>query len=392
MFFDFLKSPPSIFKIVIFVITILLSGGSFIFGLQQVTTMILTPFLFIFLFIFYRENPYSWSVEFSTFSLLLLSAFLSLPFSLDFSYGIEQIVQMFGSILIAYIVLSLNKEYDFFSVLFIAQIVSILLLIAYMFKQGNLDFMSFQEKGDRDRFLLPANTYNYFIFFANMSAFYLHYRFRNLITLILTIFLPLIFALVVLTIAARQGIILLVILNVTYWLFVLGGDRFYIRKILITCLLISMLIFGYNNYYKGSFLEMRTTNKMETGESRVELIKEGVRIFSDFPILGVGPGQTRFHSKFGLYTHNAYVEAAATQGIIGLILLLVLYIYPIYELFGMFKIAGIDKVYLKLNLLFYITFLINNMFRPFYLYPSLMLFYFVIISFQKNLRMRYSVD
>jgi len=58
----------------------------------------------------------------------------------------------------------------------------------------------------------------------------------------------------------------------------------------------------------------------------------------------------------------------------------------------LYKFKDIDRTYLKLNLLFFIVFLLNNMFYPFYLYPELMMFFFVIVSFQKDMKSKYLLE
>ena len=331
-------------------------------------------------------NPLIWSFEFLFYILLLISAAVSTAYCVSLLTAVSHLKMIFGTSIAVYIILVVNRDYDFYGLIFIGQIVTILILVLYMYNQGNIRMESVTEHGDRNRFLLSANTYSNFVFFANMSIFYLYQRYRNKITFVLLIVLPIIFIFLILNIASRQGLIILVLINLIYWIFILGTGRSLFRKIFFSAAVLLLLIFGYNKYYKGSYLAWRAEMHIQHGESRVDLIKKGFEIFADQPLLGIGPGQTMFFTKDGLYTHNAYSEIAATQGIIGLILLLLLYTYPIFEAISLFKYSRIDPVYLKLNLLFFFSFMFFNMFRAFYFFPGLMLFFFVIVSFQKSLK------
>ena len=392
MFYYSERRGPIILSFIVFIIVLLLTGSSNIFNLEQVTTVVLVPLLFVYIFFKYKSYPSNKSFELVIYILIFGSGIISSFYSVDFLVAISMLKKMFGTILIAYVVLVINKKSDFYNIFFIGQVVSILLLIFYMYRQGNINLQALSDSTGRERFLLNANAYSYFMFYANISIFYLHQRYRNKLTFISIIILPLIFLLITVVLASRGGLVILLFINFSYWFFIEDSGKFFYKRIILSALFVFMLYTGYNNYFKGSHLEERTLWHLQHGDSRSSLLEQSIVLFSDNPYLGVGPGQTMFYTTRKQFSHNSYVEIAATQGFFALILLIILFLYPVYEAIRLYKEPGINRTFLKLNLLFFIVFLINNMFYPFYFYPELMMFFFVIVSFQKDMKSKYLLE
>ena len=71
--------------------------------------------------------------------------------------------------------------------------------------------------------------------------------------------------------------------------------------------------------------------------SRVELIKQGLRVAADNPVLGVGLGNFQLYSVLDQYAHNNYVELLADTGFVGAILYYGIYVCIILKLFKLRK-------------------------------------------------------
>lgn len=53
---------------------------------------------------------------------------------------------------------------------------------------------------------------------------------------------------------------------------------------------------------------------------RMDLMKQGIRVWMEHPIGGVGWNNYRYYNDAGLYAHNSYIELLASLGIVGFLL------------------------------------------------------------------------
>lgn len=87
---------------------------------------------------------------------------------------------------------------------------------------------------------------------------------------------------------------------------------------------LAVLLFGYSfatTVLRDTFLGQRLRGA-ESGEDtsvikRMELVRESVGLFRSNPISGIGLGQMKVRSIYGLYAHNEYGEVLATTGAVG---------------------------------------------------------------------------
>ncbi len=97
----------------------------------------------------------------------------------------------------------------------------------------------------------------------------------------------------------------------------------------------SILIFITSEFINISFLENTAFGSRISHEAfnsdidkRSELIIEGLQMFQDHLIFGVGLGSYTYYSSTGAMSHNDYVEVLASTGIVGFLLY-----FPIYIIF-----------------------------------------------------------
>ncbi|MDH5572807.1 MAG: O-antigen ligase family protein [Gammaproteobacteria bacterium] len=104
----------------------------------------------------------------------------------------------------------------------------------------------------------------------------------------------------------------------------------------------------FNTYLSHEYKSEQELNDSSVG-IRLELWRSAIKIFSENPVLGVGPGNMgvamnelveRGDARSavyrdpagvrGIHVHNAYFEVLGTQGIIGIVVFLALLFYPLY--------------------------------------------------------------
>lgn len=65
--------------------------------------------------------------------------------------------------------------------------------------------------------------------------------------------------------------------------------------------------------------------------SRAEMIREGVNILSDHPVIGVGLDNFRYASSAGTYSHSNPIEVSVSTGIVGLVLYYSIYVVIVWR-------------------------------------------------------------
>tara|TARA_R110000744_G_scaffold155224_9_gene270458 strand:- start:17520 stop:18698 length:1179 start_codon:yes stop_codon:yes gene_type:complete len=371
---------------IIFVIVFLNALGPF-FQLQQIATMGLLPILAGIAFLYDGKSIHTKNKEFIIFLMILLLSFTTIYYFKGFDEFTTTLSSLFGAVVAAYIAIGLTKKVDFSLFFHIGYIFSILTLFIIMIINGNISANFASAIDFRDRFMLNANAYSYFCIFANFSLFYLYLKFKNKLLFISTLILPLLFLVIAFTTQSRAGLLLITTINICFWLFInkpINPSKF--RKITRKFVIILALIilgFQFLKIYQGSRIQNRVTQTANKKDSREILIEEGIEVFIQNPILGVGLGQFPFYSKYRLFTHNSYTEILAEQGVIGGILLFTFYLIPTFKSIKNYRSDKNNPLY-KFYLLFFITFLIYNNFYVFYKFPFSMMYFFLIISLQKN--------
>lgn len=117
-----------------------------------------------------------------------------------------------------------------------------------------------------------------------------------------------------------------------------------IKNILLTIIILAIILtllknvsFFYNiiGYRMEDFFELIVFPSIKSTSStnliRHQLIKQGLDIFADNPILGVGMNNFAYFS--GVYTHNNYIEILVNLGVIGFITYYSIHLITGYKLF-----------------------------------------------------------
>tara|TARA_R110001606_G_scaffold374174_2_gene531894 strand:+ start:288 stop:1499 length:1212 start_codon:yes stop_codon:yes gene_type:complete len=371
---------------IIFVIVFLNAIGPYL-SLQQYATLGLIPILGGIAFLFDVRDISSGKKEFSLFLLIFLSSFSTVFYYIGYDEFIRNVYLMLGAVIGAFVVIGLTKKIDYSLYFHLGYIFSILALFLIMIKEGNITVNFASALDYRNRFMLNANAYSYYCVFANFSLFYLYLIYKNRILLFSLFLLPLIFLVIAFTTQSRAGLALIILINIMFWFFVNKSDNLSrLKKLFKTILyLIIFLAISYKfmEIYEGSRISSRISQTAEREDSREILFKEGIEVFTENPIFGVGLGQFPFYSRYNLFTHNSYTEILSEQGIIGGIFLFSLFLIPTFKSFNNFRKDSKNPIF-RCNLLFFIVFILYNNAYVFYKFPFSMMYFFLIISIQNR--------
>lgn len=372
------------FGVYITLVIILLTGLGVKINIQSVVTFVFLPIILV-LGVFANSN-FLKNVPFEYVLLLLLfaSGIVSSINAINFNTFLRDLSMSIGVLVSAFIPLVINYNRRYYTYFFVGFTLSFLILVIVMYSSGNMD-EGIEDYSDRKRFLLNANVYSYMSYFGNISLIYLNQLYRTKILKIILIGYLILSIYISLVTASRSGFVFPILINILYWFWIYKPKT---NKLFFKILFILIMFFAtikMIDIFLNSYLNYRVEYATEHGEARQGLFNEALSTFTSHPFLGVGPGQFVHYSESGSYSHNSYSEIAVTQGIVGLLLLIYLYYFPMRQAYKFYNNSMMNKNLWKLNLLFYFSFFLYNLFYPFYKYTYSMMFFFLIISFQKNL-------
>lgn len=356
--------------------------------MQSLVTMGLLPFLAVVAFFHDVKSLPIGKQEFGLYVVIFLASFSTAFYYVGYEEFTRSLRSLFGAVMAGYLVIGLTKDKDYGIFFHIGYIFSILILFGIMYIDGNIDLANFaSEIQYRDRFMLNANAYSYFCYFANFSLFYLYIKWKNKFMTTLLLTFPLLFIVIAFSTQSRAGLILIILLNLCFWFLINKGSTQNKLKLLFRNLTMVILIFliflKFLDIYENSKIKSRIAVSEFQEDSREVLIKEGLVIFAENPILGVGLGQFIFYSSIGQFSHNSFVEILAEQGIFVGILLFTLFIWPILKSIRNLRMKPSDEL-LRCHVLFFVTFLIYNNAYVFYKFPFSMMYFFLIVTMQNK--------
>jgi O-antigen ligase len=374
-------------SLVVFTIIALIALAPY-FKIHGIVTLGLIPSLTLIAMLMDIKTVHINNREFLSFVLIFISALCSVLYVINYDFFIDNLTSLLGALMAAYISLGINKNRDYTAYFHYGFIIAALILIGIMYLNGNFSFTDFANRVDyRDRFLLNANAYSYFTYFANFSLLYLYERHKSFFIKVSLFVFPILFLIISFVTQSRSGLLMILLINSIYWIFInkpnsTNGLKRLLRRLIIFVSLMILAI-QFLRVYQNSRIKSRVESSISQGDARGLLLQESLSVFGDHPIFGVGLGQLPLLTSSKQFSHNSYVEILAEQGIIGGIFLLILFFIPFLKSYSLFKRDTANPI-LKLNLLFFVTFLIYNNFYPFYKFPFSMMYFFLIISIQNK--------
>lgn len=182
---------------------------------------------------------------------------------------------------------------------------------------------------------LNANTIAYMCFYSICSVYYIGDLVKNksiarLLKMSFFAMIPVVIYVSFIT-ASRQ----VLPTSLAVWVFLfyqryLKGSRKSINTlfIIIVVSIAAVVLYDkvFQSLYSGSMLALRT-EETDATDTRFLIIKEALRVSSDYLIFGVGSGNFVHMNQYHIFTHNSYLEMLVSSGILGLIL----YVAVIYK-------------------------------------------------------------
>ena len=152
--------------------------------------------------------------------------------------------------------------------------------------------------------------------------------------IILIVAILLLLAFVVVRTASKKSIItgaVLILLWIVFCYKQAFGNKNAVSRILTFSFIILISYLAYKWFVKEEsaaveYLMFRfgrlNANDGGSTEERIDLIKEGLNVFSTHFLLGVGFNNFRFYNSYNTYAHNLYIELLSSCGIIGTLIFL----------------------------------------------------------------------
>lgn len=319
------KKISTILKILIFFSIPLLAVIGPVYKIQLFVTSLYVPLLFIISFISSKNAHFLHYKPVLLYFLFFFLTLLSFIPATDTDAFLGELKTQIGSIIFGLTLFNFaitNPEYIkyvFFSCIFATYIFAI-----YLFNQGFLSVSLVNEARYRiEDETFNANLFPYYIFLASFSFFFLFHIYKSkVLKYLYFISIPL-YTLIIFSSASRGGLLIFIFINAVYWLYV-GSSKApnFVKStfIAIGIFLLSLPLLSYAAYYiiENTNMGQRFNSLAEEGDEtiRVVLVKLAFQKFLEFPILGVGSGNFRTLNRYGLFSHNNFMEILVNNGII----------------------------------------------------------------------------
>jgi O-antigen ligase len=377
---------------IVLTILVLFVLGPFL-GITKLGTYGLLPLLGI-IALSHSIKKSIWIERKTELTCLILMLALCIPtafFYRDAQAMTSTITSIGGSVLGGYCGLRLaKKESNYENYFFVSYILTIAGLILIMIYNGNfvIGLVNSSKSVMRDVFMVNANSYSYYSFFANFGLFILYHKYKTKTIFFLLILFPILFILTSFVTQSRTGLIYTVLTNIIFWIFINKTENVNPLKkiglVLFSFCAIFVLIYQLALLLlKSDFIDRLDVNEGSSQE-RQGIVIEALNFFIENPIFGIGVGQYPSYSATGLFSHNSYMEAFSEQGILAGVLILIIFINPVIKAIKMFFQYG-KSPEVKIQLLFFLTFALYNNFYVFYKFSFAMMFHFLMIAYQEKL-------
>ena len=367
-------------KGLLFFFIISLMGLSTSLNYQKLLTSLFMPFL---LLLVICKNGFKLSFLKNKslknhFLILVLSSILLFQ-AIQIEIGISNLIQLVGVLIGGVIVVeSIKYNRELLPWILFFFVIGFYVSVFYMFKNitSNTDIAS--QYLDRSVYDLNANKYSYYSLLANFALFFLIELKKRRILIILSIFTTLLAIYVSFYTASRSGMLFTAVPAVIYWMFIFEiSTSSYLKFLKNTFVFIAIIFISQKVYdiYSNSYLKKRVEYGAYQQDGRVSLANDALNVFIDHPFIGVGPAQFAFYGDYqrGSYSHNSFLEAATNLGIIGLALVIILFFKPLLHSLKI-KNKGLKKV----SMMFFLIFILYNIFYVFYWSLIEMMFFFIV--------------
>lgn len=148
------------------------------------------------------------------------------------------------------------------------------------------------------------------------------------------------------------------------------------QSIVIILIFVAMLPFIIPPLISGTVLEERfilleAAGGIE-GDIRFEMVRFGLKLFSEHPLFGVGLDNYRHYAPFQMYSHNDFIESLASTGFIGFVLYQSFALIIAVRSFKLMKLSKIktNRFYFAMILLGVLTVKVVGLGQIIYIQPT----------------------
>lgn len=249
----------------------------------------------------------------------------------------------------------------------------ILFIQAIVYAHNHIMIEGFDSSTDRlNDEKLNANTVAYYTFFITFALYELGNKYlvanKVLIKIFRVLFLSMYFVsfMVAIYTASRQVLLiqLPLLALLTYMRYINGASVK--RKAVFVFVIIAVLFASsgmIENIYDNSFLKVRAEKGVKD-DARSLLIQDAIKVGTEHPIVGVGPGNYVRYSYSAHFSHCTYTELFANTGVLGLIIYVYLLYTFIYVQYKRYRSCN-DKTYMVF-LICGLIYVLDNFFYVFY--------------------------
>ena len=341
-----------------------------------------------FLLSFARNRSLVVNNYFKIYILLCLWLLFTSFYAIDTSVAFREMRQVFGTLLLSYIV-SVNAYNERVKPwMYIAFITLYFSSIYYAY--SNILYTGWDIGGERlNDEILNANKLAYYTFYATI-AFYILAELAidrkvlfKVFRILFLAMIPLSFLIAIMT-ASRQVLIIQI-----PTILILGYLRYFshknVKSIAVALVIVVAAIYFTAdralNIYNDSYLKLRNEIQL-ADDSRVRLLENAIHVGIEHPFVGVGPGCFGLVSYNRHYSHNTFAELFANTGFLGFLLYTIMVFRLLFANYRRFRKTK-DKQYI-VYASYALIFIFYNFFYVFYKDQWLTAFFMLVAADSEN--------
>ena len=369
---------------ILIITTIVLYYGGLNLGLDRIGFIIFFPILFLLAIEkdkFYTLFKYAEIRVFLLFLLLSFTAVFNENIDIgDFNFAIFKIL---ASFMAAYSAIALSSKGNLEFYFHVGFIICFVLICFFEYNSGNFNLYTFYAPtATRSDFMYNANYFSYMGLFANFSIFRLYLKYNNKWTRLGLLIIPFLGVAISFTTQSRSGFILIILVNAIFWFWInikkYKSPIYALTRKVLLLIVAFVVAFQFVTLYSESNIKTRLASD-KSDDDRSHLAAIGFETFVNNPFVGVGAGNFINFNRAKVFTHNTYLEALAEHGVLIGSFILLVFILPFIKSFRLF-LTNKSNPEFKLNLLFFLVFLMFNNIYVFYKASNAMMFFFIMLA------------
>lgn len=366
---------------------IILVLSTFNRGLNSVSLYIIVPVLSLYSIIRYRGEIIKFKpliILYLLFVWILLSGLVAD----DLNLYLATIKTLLGVVLLSTILYCFSiKDVKYIHLFYLLYCIKFIYIFIYAINNDLLTTNISSTRFNLEE--LNANSFGYYAFFAISSSYLLllHAKSKKIRSIIwILVFLCLSTGLIAVIIAASRAGFLIITSSVLIMSIIYLLSPFRWKSIFFVIVISGLISLSINNLrpiLEDTYLFSRF-GQIES-DSRLELLKDGLEVWLDNPIMGVGAGNLNQYVSRG--THSSYSELLGSNGIVGFLLFVFLLAEPLKKSYTLMVNKELSPKLVLFYVAFFIIYIFYNFFYWFYM-NMFLLGYFILIRTQYELLSR----